>query len=37
MRTCDLSIAEQRTLMLLSGDPPNDKQTLVGCFYLYEK
>lgn len=37
MRTCELPIAEQRTVTLLSGDPPNDKTTLVGCFYVYEK
>ena len=37
MRTCGLKIAEQRTVVLMSGDPPNDKTTLVGCYYLYEK
>ncbi len=37
MRTCELSIAEQRTIMLVSSDPPNDKTTLVGCYYYYEK
>jgi hypothetical protein len=37
MRTCELPIAAQRTVTLLSGDPPNDKTTLVGCFYFYEK
>ena len=37
MRTCELSIAEQRTVILLSEDPPNDKTTLVGCYYYYEK
>jgi hypothetical protein len=37
MRTCQLPIAEQRTVMLMSGDPPNDKTTLVGCYYFYEK
>ena len=37
MRTCELQIAEQRTVMLLSGDPPNDKTTLIGCYYYYEK
>jgi hypothetical protein len=37
MRTCELSIAEQRTVMLMSSDPPNDKTTLVGCYYFYEK
>lgn len=37
MRTCELPIAEQRTVTLMSGDPPNDKTTLVGCYYVYEK
>jgi hypothetical protein len=37
MRACELPIAEQRTVMLMSGDPPNDKTTLIGCYYLYEK
>jgi len=37
MRTCELPIAEQRTVMLMSGYPPNDKTTLVGCYYFYEK
>jgi hypothetical protein len=37
MRTCELSVAEQRTVILLSEDPPNDKSTLVGCYYYYEK
>ena len=37
MRSCGLPIAEQRTVMLMSDDPPNDKTTLLGCYYLYEK
>jgi hypothetical protein len=37
MQTCGLPIAEQRTVVLMSGDPPNDKTTLIGCYYLYEK
>lgn len=37
MRICELPIAEQRTVTLMSGVPPNDKMTLVGCYYLYEK
>ncbi|HXQ13919.1 MAG TPA: hypothetical protein VN814_04775 [Caulobacteraceae bacterium] len=37
MRTCELPIAEQRTVMLMSGDQPDDKTTLVGCYYFYEK
>ena len=37
MRTCELPIAAQRTLMLASNEPPDDTATLVGCYYLYEK
>ncbi|QGN55667.1 hypothetical protein [Novosphingobium sp. Gsoil 351] len=37
MRTCELSIAEQRTVMIAANDPPNDKTTLIGCYYYYEK
>ena len=37
MRACEAPIAEQRTVVLMSGDPPNDRTTLVGCYYLYEK
>jgi hypothetical protein len=37
MRSCEAPIAEQRTVVLMSGDPPNDRTTLVGCYYLYEK
>ena len=37
MRSCELSIAEQRTVLLASNDPPNDMTTLVGCYYFYEK
>jgi hypothetical protein len=37
MRTCALPIAERRTVILMSGDPPNDRTTLVGCYYFYEK
>jgi len=37
MRICELPIAARRTVTLVSGDTPNDKTTLVGCYYLYEK
>jgi hypothetical protein len=37
MRTCSLPIAEQRTVMLMSGDQLNDNTTLIGCYYYYEK
>ncbi len=35
-RDCELDLAPQRSFMLMTADAvPN--QTLVGCFYLYEK
>jgi hypothetical protein len=37
MRTCELSIAEQKTVMLLGDATGREKSTLVGCFYFYEK
>jgi hypothetical protein len=33
---CELDLAPQRNFMLMTGDTA-PKQTLVGCFYLYEK
>jgi hypothetical protein len=36
MRTCELPIAAQRTVTLMSSDRPNDKSTLIGCYYFYE-
>lgn len=37
MQTCELPVAEQRTVILVSEGPPNDATTLVGCYYYYEK
>jgi len=37
MRSCELEIAEKRTLMLMSADDPKAGETLVGCYYFYEK
>ena len=37
MRICELSIADQKTVMLASNDLPNDQTTLLGCYYFYEK
>jgi hypothetical protein len=37
MRSCELAIAPQRTVMLMADDKPGTRRTLVGCYYLYEK
>jgi hypothetical protein len=37
MRTCELSIAEKKTVMLMADATGKEKTTLVGCFYFYEK
>ncbi len=37
MRTCELEIAPQRSVMLLAEDKPDAKRTLIGCYYFYEK
>lgn len=37
MKTCELQIAQQRTVTLMSGDDPKAKSTLIACYYLYEK
>ena len=37
MRSCALEIATKRTLTVMSGESGNSKQTLVGCYYFYEK
>jgi hypothetical protein len=37
MKTCDLEIAPQRTATLMAGDSPKSHQTLIGCYYFYEK
>ena len=37
MRTCELAIADKRTVMLMADATGNEKTTLVGCFYFYEK
>ena len=37
MRSCELSIAKDRTVTLAANDPPNDKTSLLGCYYYYEK
>lgn len=37
MRTCELEVAEKRTVTLLSGETGKTKQTLLGCYYFYAK
>ncbi|HEX3944863.1 MAG TPA: hypothetical protein VHW69_12320 [Rhizomicrobium sp.] len=37
MRNCELQIASQRTVTLMSEDKPGTGHTLIGCYYFYEK
>jgi hypothetical protein len=37
MKTCALEIAEKRDFTIMSEDSPKATQTLVGCYYFYEK
>lgn len=37
MKTCELEIAAQRTVTAMAGDDPKSHQTLIGCYYYYEK
>jgi len=37
MRACELEIAPQRTVTLMSEDKPGAHDTLIGCYYFYEK
>jgi hypothetical protein len=37
MKSCELEIAPQRTVTLMAGDDPKAHQTLIGCYYYYEK
>lgn len=37
MKSCELELAPQRTVMLMAEDSAKSKTTLVGCYYLYEK
>ncbi|HEY8947859.1 MAG TPA: hypothetical protein VIM56_03130 [Rhizomicrobium sp.] len=37
MNACELPIAEKRTVTLMAEDSPKATQTLVGCYYYYEK
>jgi hypothetical protein len=37
MKSCELEVAEKRTLMVLAGENGRSKTTLLGCYYFYEK
>ena len=37
MRMCGLEIAPQRTVTLEAEDKANAHDTLIGCYYFYEK
>jgi hypothetical protein len=37
MRSCELPIAEKRTVMIMAKDDPRSASTLIGCYYFYEK
>lgn len=37
MKTCALQIAEQRTITVMAVDGQKPEQTLIGCYYFYEK
>ena len=37
MRNCEFDIAPQRIVTLMAEDKPGAKDTLIGCYYFYEK
>jgi hypothetical protein len=37
MRTCELEIAKQRTLVIMADSEGKTNATLLGCYYFYEK
>jgi hypothetical protein len=37
MKTCEVEVAPQRTVMAMAEDNPKSRQTLIGCYYFYEK
>jgi hypothetical protein len=37
MRTCNLELAEKKTIVLMAEDDPKSKTALFGCYYLYVK
>lgn len=37
MQGCQLELGPKKTVLLMAGDKPGTKSTLIGCFYYYEK
>jgi hypothetical protein len=37
MKSCELEVAEKRTLIIVAGDNGKSKTTLLGCYYFYAK
>ncbi|HTT96816.1 MAG TPA: hypothetical protein VMF58_02115 [Rhizomicrobium sp.] len=37
MKSCELEVAAQRTITVMADDSPKTSQTLIGCYYFYEK
>ncbi len=37
MRSCELALAPMRTFTLAADDNPKSTETLIGCYYYYEK
>ncbi|MGN6516147.1 MAG: hypothetical protein ACTHLR_09950 [Rhizomicrobium sp.] len=37
MKTCAIEVAQQRTFVVMAEDSPKATQTLLGCYYFYEK
>jgi hypothetical protein len=35
MKSCELRIAEKKTMMIVAGDNGKSKTTLLGCYYFY--
>jgi hypothetical protein len=37
MKSCEMEIAPQRSAVVIAEDSLKDRQTLIGCYYFYEK
>lgn len=37
MKSCEFEVAPRRTITLMAEDNPKSRQTLIGCYYFYEK